>query len=185
MRQQETEIKLPVRNPSRISSRLRSMGAQLHHRKHFEDNFVLDYPDRRLRDSGSLLRVRVTRQGAQLTFKGPARVRQRMKIRRELETRVPDGTTLLAILGKLGLRTTFRYQKFRTEYRLGTLHVTLDETPIGHFMEIEGPPRRIASLAKKLGFESASFISDTYYDLFLFYRKGSGKRVKGMVFHDR
>ncbi len=43
-------------------------------------------------------------------------------------------------LKALGFRPGFRYEKYRTSFRLPGLHMDLDETPVGTFLELEGTP---------------------------------------------
>ena len=182
MKEQETEIKLLVRDPARLKSRLRSLGATLARRRHFEDNFVFDLPDRRLRRRGSLLRVRLTDGKATLTFKGPSRIVARTKSRMELETDVVDGGKTRRILELLGLRCQFRYQKFRTVYQKGNALITVDETPMGIYFEIEGSPRSIRTIARHLGFQEGDFITATYVDLFRKYRRANRIQNRNMMF---
>ena len=50
------------------------------------------------------------------------------------------------ILRALGLHPVFRYEKFRTTYALPGvrgLKIELDETPVGIYLELEGPIARI------------------------------------------
>jgi adenylate cyclase class 2 len=54
--------------------------------------------------------------------------------------------------------------------------ITVDETPIGVYMEIEGSTTSIVATAKILGFQQADFITSTYLDLFRKYE--STNRVK-------
>ena len=179
----EIEIKLALRGPrSRFVARLRNLGASLELPRHLEDNFLLDVADRRMSRAQSILRVRLTRLGAVLTLKGPSRVIQGMKCRDELETGCSDGETLLKILDRLGMRCGFRYQKYRTLYRLGSVHIALDETPIGTYIEIEGTSRGIERLSKRLGFDREDFITETYHDLFVAYKRANGIRARHMLF---
>ena len=144
----ETEIKLLAQRPNAVRNRLLSLGAKLYRRRHFEDNFVFDFDDGRLKRSGLLLRLRVTQGKSTLTFKGPSRVMARTRSRREVETEVHEGSEILRILVLLGLRCRFRYQKFRTTYRKGVTLITIDETPIGTYLEIEGTRGSIRRLAQ-------------------------------------
>jgi adenylate cyclase, class 2 len=179
----EIEIKLALAGPrARLVARLRNLGARLVLPRHLEDNFLFDDASRRISRAHSLLRVRLTRIGASLTFKGPSRVIQGMKSRAELETGFSDGETLLKILDRLGMRCGFRYQKYRTLYRLGSVHIALDETPIGNYIEVEGTPSGIARLSKRLGFQRRDFITGTYHDLFVTYKRANRIRVRHMLF---
>ena len=73
------------------------------------------------------------------------------------------------ILEALGLRGWFRYEKYRTTFALPIakkwavgLHVELDETPIGVYLELEGPPNAIDHAAHELGFSRADYITKNY-----------------------
>ncbi len=183
MEHRETEIKLRMAAPrTRTAARLRALGATLHLPRHFEDNYIFD--DRRgtLARSGSLLRVRLSSSGDTLTYKGPRRILRGAKSRLELETSVSDGETTLRLLARIGLVCLFRYQKYRTVYRRASLLVTLDETPIGDYIEIEGPPGDIPRLATALGQRRENFITKSYFELFLEYRKVHRGLGKNMVF---
>jgi adenylate cyclase class 2 len=172
MERRETEVKLRMDAPrARFAARLRSLGASLHLPRHFEDNRVLDDARQRLYRSGSLLRLRVTPHGSILTYKGPRQVRGGIKSRFEVESEIRDPDALLRILTQLGLRPVFRYQKFRTLYRRAAVLIALDETPIGNYLEMEGSRAKIISLSKKLDFEEGDFISKSYYELFVAFKR--------------
>ncbi len=182
MDHREVEIKLRVESLDRAAARIRSLGAGLHRKRVFEDNYLLDYRDGRIRRGGSLLRIRLAGAEAFLTYKGPGRIVRRAKSRREIETRLDDGAALLAVLGRLGLRTMFRYQKFRTTYRHGSILIALDETPIGSYLEIEGSPQKIERFARRLGYDPTRFITQTYHQLFVSYKRANHLRSKNMMF---
>jgi adenylate cyclase class 2 len=178
----ETEIKLRVDHPALLKSRLRSLNAKLIRRRHFEDNLIFDFPNGSMRRRGVMLRLRRTDGKVTLTFKGPGRVVSRTKVRLELETEVSDGDSMLRVLKMMGLRCAFRYQKYRTIYRKGRCLITLDETPIGNYAEVEGPGSEIKNLARHIGFQDRDFITATYSDLFKKYRNANRAVDKNMIF---
>jgi adenylate cyclase, class 2 len=178
----ETEIKLRVDRPALLKNRLRSLNAILIRRRHFEDNLILDFPSRRMRKAGTLLRLRQTNGKVTLTYKGPGRVVARTKVRLELETEVCDADSMLRILKMMGLQAAFRYQKYRTLYRKGDCLITIDETPIGNYAEIEGPGPTIKTLARRMGFQDGDFITATYLDLFRKYKRFNRVVQKNMTF---
>lgn len=182
MAHREIEIKLEVASASRASGRLRALGATLEGRRRFEDNFLLDTPDLGLRRRGALLRVREIGDRAILTYKGKGAVVRGAKVRSEIETEVRDAKALMAILKRLGFTKRFRYQKYRTTFRHDSLLITLDETPIGTYLEIEGPHASLQHFAGELGYGREQFISKTYHELFQSYRRANHSRARDMVF---
>jgi adenylate cyclase class 2 len=90
------------------------------------------------------------------------------KSREELETSAGDTRMLELILARLGLVPSFRYEKFRTTFRAveepGV--VALDETPIGIFIELEGPAYWIDATALRLGFTTGDYIVASYAALY-------------------
>src|SRR5260370_16889072 len=104
------------------------------------------------------------------------------KVGGEMENQVQDGQALAAILQALGLKPSFAYEKFRTEWSDETGHVVVDETPIGDFGEIEGPPQWIDGVAKCLGISREQYITKSYVELFLQWKKNTRSKVSQMVF---
>ena len=86
------------------------------------------------------------------------------------------------ILKTLGFRPAFRYEKYRTSLRLGRLHVDLDETPVGGFLELEGAPEAIESTARALGYARRDYLRATYWDLYAADCKRRGRAIENMVF---
>ena len=85
-----------------------------------------------------------------LTLKGP-RLGASHKARMEVETPVEYEATK-RILELLEFRVKEAYSKIREEYRLDGCQVCLDHiSNIGWFVEIEGPPKKIREMARKLG----------------------------------
>jgi adenylate cyclase class 2 len=212
----ETEIKLPAGDRRQLRKRLLHLGFKVWKARHFESNYLFDFPDRRLGRSGYLLRLRFAGGEDRLTFKGPSLARRRYETRREIETRVEDGTLLREVLENLGLKQVFIYEKYRTIYAegdkaglhglpqaqrrggpcarpkaLGNIadhglpHVAYDETPIGNYLELEGPEKWIDAVAARLGYSRRDYVTSNY--LVLYYQKcrEEGKAPRNMVFGGR
>ena len=178
----ETEIKLRVE--ARAARRLLALhGFRVRRRRVLESNIVYDTPDLALRRQGRLLRLRRAGRRITLTYKGPATA-ARHKSREELECRVPNFELLDQIIKGIGFQPVFYYEKFRTEYsaELSTGTVTLDVTPIGDFLEMEGEPEWIDETARLLGFAESAYITASYAALYLDYCRTSGGPVTAMVF---
>jgi adenylate cyclase class 2 len=163
----ETEIKLRMPGPAEARGALSRLGAVARRPRHFEDNLLLDDAASSLRLSGRALRLRRTPGQAVLTFKGPKTEREGVKSRSETEAPVADPDALQAVLLGLGFRPVFRYQKYRETFGWKEVEVVVDETPIGTFLEIEGPPKAIHAAAKALGYGPADYITESYASLFL------------------
>jgi adenylate cyclase class 2 len=134
----------------------------------FETNAVFDTVGGSLWKAEVLLRLRKAGRRATLTFKGPGRP-GRHKSREEIEFAVSDPLVCAQLLQRLGYATVFRYEKYRTEYRRGGTGgvATLDETPIGIFLELEGAPAWIDRTARTLGFSTSDYILQSYGGLYL------------------
>ena len=146
-------------------------------------NILWDTADLRLRAQGKLARLREAGRLCTLTFKGKS-MDTRHKVREEIETRVENAAAIERVFREVGLTPVFRYEKYRTEYEGDKVHgvVTLDETPIGIFLEIEGSARWIDRTAKQLGFSSADYITASYGGLYLQYCSAHGIQPSNMVF---
>lgn len=164
----ETEIKLRVDTVAQGEEILERAGFVLKTPSTLEVNVVYDTPDRALRQSGRVLRLREYGNARVLTFKGPA-VAAKHKTRLEIETSVGSTDVLAAVLAELGYSAVFRYEKRRAEYRLDGGSATLDDTPIGVFVELEGEPAWIDASAATMGFSEHEYITESYGRLYLAY----------------
>ncbi|MHB8638808.1 MAG: class IV adenylate cyclase [Candidatus Acidiferrales bacterium] len=136
-----------------------------------------------------------------LTFKGPAPSRgndkrygksnvepggaEKYKIRQEIECRIGNADRIETLLERLGLRPWFRYEKYRTKYRLRRfprLHLDLDETPVGTFLELEGAKRAIDATARALGYGAEDYIAASYLDLYSEDCQRRGVKPGNMMF---
>ena len=179
----ENEIKVAVPDLNALQLRLRSLGFQILHPRVLESNVIYDTPDADLRRRGELIRIRQAGGTSIFTAKGPATV-TRHKEREELETPVGDPDTMGLVLQRLGFVPRFRYEKFRTEWAFpgedGILMV--DETPIGNYMELEGPPDWIDSIALQLGYQEADYVNISYARLYIQDCERRGLQASHMVF---
>jgi adenylate cyclase class 2 len=114
---------------------------------------------------------------------------RRYKVREETEMVVTDAATLQKIFEGLGLRGWFRYEKYRSTYKLPArakwaqgLLVEIDETPIGTFVELEGPSDAIDRAARELGYSPVDYIQKNYLLLYLDDCKKRGQQPANMLF---
>jgi adenylate cyclase class 2 len=179
----EVEIKLPVSGAAEARRMLHAAGFRVVKRRVFEKNTVFDTADQTLRNSARLLRVREIGKTAKLTYKGPPEA-GKYKSREELELDLSDPAAIAAIFERLAYCPVFRYEKFRTEYgqRGSSGIATVDETPIGVYLELEGEPSWIDSTAGKLGFAEKDYITASYARLYMEWRQTRGIAPADMLF---
>jgi len=179
----ETEIKLRIDNLKEVEERLAALGFKVTKPRIFESNTIFDDAVGGLRARGCLLRLREVGNRAIVTFKGQSE-RGKHKTREELETGIASPRTGVLIFERLGLRPMFRYEKYRTEYERPTEHgiVTVDETPIGWFVELEGEPDWIDRTAVELGFSEKNYLTESYGSLYVADCKQKQIPPSNMVF---
>lgn len=190
----EVEIKLRISDVPGLIRELRRLRAVPHGRV-LERNVLHDTPDSDFRRRGCLLRLRIEtpapsgpirggRPRSVITFKTPAPVRpdSRYKQKLEREELVRSPGRWARTLRAISLRPSFRYEKYRTMFRLPGLHVDLDETPVGVFLELEGAPRAIDRVARALAFSPRDYIRGTYWDLYAADCRRRGRFPQNMIF---
>jgi adenylate cyclase class IV len=203
----EIEIKLRIFDQPALLRQLHQIGARFKGRV-FEQNTIYDTTDSAFRRTGRLLRLRLetpapriaTVRGvplirpkrkpyrAVLTTKAPpyrgirGSASARYKIRLEREMTVRNPARWHRTLHSLGLRPSFIYEKFRSAFELSGLHLELDETPAGAFLELEGSPPAIDHATRELGFKPRDYLRATYWDIHAADCCLRGRPLKNMVF---
>ena len=208
----EIEIKLSIRDITALRTRLRNLRAREITPRTYELNTLYDTPRQDLRRRGRLIRVRIEHLASStanqhqpenataiLTYKGPApssprlekpgkthpKIDTHFKIKDEAEVSVTNPADLQRILHGLGLRPSFRYEKFRTTYaipRISNLKIELDETPVGIFLELEGTTAAIDRTARLLGYTRKDYSTETYGSLYLADCRRRGQKPGDMLF---
>jgi adenylate cyclase class 2 len=207
----EREIKLRIADLPALRRRLARLGARMVTERVHEHNLIFDTKDFALAKREQLLRIRTESMGRPrgttsraesrsarrvvVTFKGPistARAKgqnARHKVREEMELQIPDAQAQAKIFAGLGLLGWFQYEKYRTTFRLPRsqawakcLLIELDETPIGVFVELEGPAKAIDRAAQLLGFRKSDYILANYLVLYREYCNRHGKKPGHMLF---
>lgn len=180
----EREIKLRFDTSDEARAAVVAAGATLLRPRRLQSDVLLDTPGGTLRDGRCALRVRTEPGQSFITFKGPPQPSS-MKLREELETLVGDGPLLLDILERLGFQVSFRYEKYREEFRLGDVTIALDETPVGTFVEIEGSAAGIHETAAALGRGPLDYVLSSYRVLFVEHCAERGLEPLHMLFEAR
>ncbi len=182
----ETEVKIRLTDSAAAKLRLANANFSESVPRRFEANTLYDTADLKLKRAQMLLRLRHVGNESIVTWKGPS-IPGPHKIRPELETTVGSLETLDRILRALGYEPSFRYEKYRTEYKRSESStdegvVTLDETPIGDFFELEGTAEWIDQTATQLGFERGAYVLASYGRLYLDHCAANGVQPSNMVF---
>ena len=179
----ETEVKIRINNAALASERLRAQGFAELTPQLFESNTIYDTVNSNLKNAGMLLRLRLAGDRAVITWKGPE-IAAAHKTRPEIETTVGSHESLHRILEALGFQPVFSYQKYRTEFQRPDSAgiVTVDETPIGDFLEIEGDGDWIDLTAASLGFSAKDYLLESYARLYLSDCERRGVTPGHMVF---
>lgn len=181
----ETEVKIALPASHSFSARLFSLGFREYKARVFESNTLFDTPEQQLRSRQMLLRLRQAGPKSVITWKGKGKDGPH-KSRPELETEIGSLETFSKILSEVGFAPTFRYEKYRTEFvKNDGGVVTLDETPIGDFLELEGDADWIDRTAVELGFGPADYMLESYGRLFLDYRAKHDLEARDMTFPAR
>lgn len=190
----EIEIKVQVDNVPLLLQKLAALGALVEGRA-LERNTLFDTADAYFRRTGCLLRLRseipaasaavcAGKQNALVTFKCSVPrspySRYKEKLETEIEIRHPERWD--RDLRALGFKPGFRYEKYRSSFRLPGVQLCLDETPIGAFLELEGGPRAIDRTARRLGYGPRDYIRGTYWDLYAADCARRGRSPRNLVF---
>ena len=184
MPDQEREIKFYIQDLEAVDQRLRICGADLARERTLEINLRFDTADRSLYKSGRLLRLRQDDR-ARVTYKADARVEGGVIARTELEFTVDDFATARKLFEALGYQVIVMYEKYRRVYRLGDVEVTLDELPLGNFVEIEAPSNTlIEAAADMLGLDWSKGIATNYLGLFEIARSRRGFTFNDLSFEN-
>jgi adenylate cyclase class 2 len=208
---EEIEIKLRVPDVAAVRRQLKHLQAREIAPRTHESNTLYDTPRHDLKRRGRLIRIRIERPAssfgetrpdenaaAVLTYKGPPRlsrntqkpgrhskIRGHFKIKDEAEVLASPADRLPRILRGIGLQPVFRYEKFRTTYALRGvrgLKIELDETPIGIYLELEGPVAGIHRAARLLGYRREDYLKDSYGSLYLGECRRHGLTPSDMLF---
>ena len=179
----ENEVKIRLADRLAALDRIRGAGFRESIARLFEANTLYDTTDQELRGKQMLLRLREAGDKSVITWKGPV-ITGRLKTRPEIETTLGSAQTMAQIFHQLGLDPVFRYEKYRTEFRRpGDAGViTLDETPIGDFLELEGPPAWVDETAARLGFTPDDYVLDSYVKLYVADCERRGVQPTHMIF---
>jgi adenylate cyclase, class 2 len=185
MQAMEIEVKILVSDRVGLEQKLPGLGFTRVTARTLEVNTLYDKPDRELRNSRQILRIRQYGEKWVVTHKrvpsnsdeeGPH------KSRLETETLVEDGPVMAQIFEALGYGPVFVYEKWRTEWADAQGHCVLDETPLGVYAELEGPGDWIDATARRLGVDASEFIKLSYGRIFEVWKEQTGSKAMNFTF---
>jgi adenylate cyclase, class 2 len=187
MQAAEIELKFSVTDVRALRSAADTLGFKLVTERTFETNVLYDSPDRQLRLRKQILRLRHYGQRCTVTHKRQAEGGDgdlRYKTRIESESVVEDCDALAEIFVQLGYGPVFRYEKFRTEWKMDQGHLVLDETPIGIWAELEGPPAWIDTMLEQLCIAPELRTTESYGRLFLRWKEETANLAENLTFDE-
>ena len=143
-----------------------------------------DYPDKRLKKAGKLIRVRsIGDELVEFAYKGPKEDCEGCcKVRPEIQTNVEDAEIAAQILKEVGLEETLYCEKIRTSYELMGAHIDIDEYPGGIvYAEVEAKTKEeVYAVIDKLGLRDHEISCETAFKLFA--RKWPEVELNGLRF---
>jgi adenylate cyclase, class 2 len=193
MQNSEIELKFSLPDPEALQTRLPPLGFHLVTPRTFEHNTLYDTPSRDLRARREILRIRQYGPLCTVTHKRLPNQQDpvdttRYKIRIETETTIAEPEAMSEIFQQLGYSPAFVYEKYRTEWSCtaGTIiaHLVIDETPIGNYVELEGPTAWIDQTLIDLNIDPATCLTDSYGKLFLDWKQRTASPAENLTFNE-
>ena len=179
---QEIEVKFLLKDLTALIQKIDQLNLSCTHKRVHEFNLRYDQPDGRLVAKKQALRLRQDTQ-ALLTFKGPGVLDEGVLLRKEIEVSVSDFDTARRLLEALGYQVIMMYEKYRANYLMDGVVLSVDETPFGLFIELEGEsPAQVKSAASLLGLDWRQRINLSYSALLDQYNKNTGNVFRDLTF---
>ncbi len=162
----EIEVKIRLKEDfNRIEEKLINSGFEAETSFQKELNIFYDR-NGELKEKGLALRLRYFSNMVSLTLKGKS-LKKKIKERKEYEVSVSSFENMDLILKSVGLKPFFKYEKMRKLFRnKNNVLVTLDKTPFGNFMEIEGNVKSIKIIMDEMEISQNDIEEKNYLQLF-------------------
>lgn len=179
---QEIEVKFLLKDLTALIQKIDQLNLSCTQKRVHEFNLRYDLPDGRLVAKKQVLRLRQDTQ-ALLTFKGPGVLDEGVLLRKEIEVSVSDFDTARRLLKALGYQVIMMYEKYRANYLMDGVILSVDETPFGLFIELEGEsPAQVKSAASLLGLDWRQRINLSYSALLDQYNKNTKNVFRDLTF---
>lgn len=181
---QEIEVKFFLKDHEALMQKIAALQLPCRQERIHEFNLRYDLPDGSLVAQKQVLRLRKDTQ-ARLTFKGPGVIKEDVLLRKEIEVVVSDFEATQRLLEALGYQVAMMYEKFRANYLLGSLVMSVDETPLGLFVELEGEsPAQVRQAAQTLGFDWEARINLSYTALLSLFNQQTTHTFRDLSFEN-
>ncbi|MDY0124709.1 MAG: class IV adenylate cyclase [Anaerolineaceae bacterium] len=181
---QEIEVKFLLKDYSALMQKISDLQLPCSQERIHEFNLRYDLPDGSLVAQKQVLRLRKDTQ-ARLTFKGPGIMEEDVLLRKEIEVVVSDFDATNRLLQALGYQVIMMYEKFRANYLMDKLVLSVDETPLGLFIELEGEsPAQVRWAADALGLDWDARINLSYSALLNIFNQSTGHTFRDLNFEN-
>lgn len=180
----EQEVKYYIADLEKLEAHLQKLGARQVQPRVHEVNLRFDTQQGDLARAYQVLRLRRD-QNNRLTYKGPSKFQDGVRVREEIEFQVSDFEAARAFLEALGYQVSMMYEKYRAAYELDEVEITLDEMPYGDFAELEGPdPQVIQQVNQRLGLDWEARSDASYTVLFDQLKQRLGLNFRDLSFEN-
>ena len=165
------EVKLRADDLERVAAAVERMGGRLVSSV-VEEDVYFAHPCRDFATTDEALRLRMSGDSAELTYKGPRSGGGGAKSRAEVSVKVGDPGAAAELLKGLGFAPVATVRKRRSYYRTDTAMISLDSVyGLGDFVEVEALDPGIGveglrSIARELGLEWRP-VEETYLEMVL------------------
>lgn len=179
----EIEYKFKIKNKKEIENILNKI-ADKNYERQYQSNIMYDNKDNLMQATNGRVRLRLLGDTGNkvLTYKKPLESVNNAKREIEYEINFADKDEQIEkILNAMEFHITTSYERYRTEWKIGKTHVTIDEYPFADFVEIEGEQEDIEEVAKKLGLNFNEALDKPADSLFQEWRKSRGLGFKGQM----
>lgn len=181
---QEIEVKFFLQDYAELMKKIAILHLPCSQHRVHELNLRYDLPDGSLVAQKQVLRLRKDYQ-AHLTFKGPGVMEDGVLSRKEIEVVVSDFDATRRLLEALGYQVVMMYEKYRANYLLDSLVISVDETPLGLFIELEGEnPAQVRQAAETFGFDWEARINLSYSALLNLFNQNTGHTFSDLSFEN-
>ena len=171
----ETELKLLI-EPSNICDILQLIDKNMAYLKKprtYELSIMYDNEAGLMQTTDGRIRVRQSGDTVEFCYKKPL-TREVIKQEIEYEVTISDQEQLDHILKEMGFQPTTSYERYRTEFLLNRVKITLDEYPFAVFIELEGNTNEIIYVANLLNLDLKANLTDSCDTLFTRWRQDKG-----------